>query len=557
MSTDEQVPVGRPGAGSGWDGLDRPTRQLAAYLAALGGLLLVWWAFSNLVVPELLRLTHEGRDLPLLSHLMAGRETTPLEAYLERWAEFSGGITLLLGVFGLLSLTFALTLPGVVKRLEASQPVRPLTNRTVGALWTGGLLLVVLVVAILSHVAPVAYVYSITEDYWIEHATFVAFMLAGGFFLWAAVTNPGYRRLGPLGFALAAFFVGMEEVSWGQRIVGIPTPELLEAYNYQGELTLHNIWFPRHVVVGSVVVLFGVAVPPLARRWAALGSLLQRLAVPLPRPHLRPVFVVAGALLAYAAYSPSYLKIDEVGEFALGVAVLLLGLELAMKAGTGRPPGARATLASGAGALTAVVVTTGILVHVAPYPDSLRWRLNDFAAQRFPDAEMYDQADILFRYMEENPELQASSTHVEHARLLLGIGHQERARRALRRALEAQEARLALYPAALPDVRRVQAEAHLLLEQPAQAEEALQEALAADRAALERTDDEAERAEIHWSLALSAELYGDEDAALHHATTACQLAEDRVLRRRIEHWGEETWGLESDVSPCEEAGGPV
>jgi tetratricopeptide (TPR) repeat protein len=349
----------------------------------------------------------------------------------------------------------------------------------------------------------------------------------------------------------------MEEVSWGQRIVGIPTPELLEAYNYQGELTLHNIWFPRHTVVGSVVVLFGVGVPPLARRWGTFRNLLQRLAVPLPRPHLRAVFVVAGALLVLSAYSPLYLKIDEVGEFALGVAVLLLGLELAMEAGTERPPGARAMLLSGAGALTAVVVATGILVHLAPYPDSLRWRLHDFAAHRFPDAGMHSQAEILFEYMGENPELQAGSTHVEHGRLLLGLGQEDRARRALRRALEAQETRLARHPAALPAVRRVQAEAHLLLGQPTQAEDALQEALAVDRVALERTDDEAERAEIHWSLALSAELYGDEDAALHHATTACQLAEDRVLRRRIEHWGEELWGLESEHSPCEEARGPV
>ena len=78
-----------------------------------------------------------------------------------------------------------------------------------------------------------------------------------------------------------------------------------------------------------------------------------------------------------------------------------------------------------------------------------------------------------------------------------------------------------------------------------------------DRVALERTDDEAERAEIHWSLALSAVANEDEETAFQHAVTACQLTEDRVLRQWIQHWGEELWGLESEPSPCEEARGPV
>jgi hypothetical protein len=247
-----------------------------------------------------------------------------------------GGINLLLVLCLLLSLTLVFTLPRVSARLDHSGPDPRPSRRTVGGLYAGGILSLALLVVVLSYVAPVAYIYAITEDYWVEHATFVAFMLAGGFFLWAAVLEPDYRRLGPLAFALAAVFVGMEEVSWGQRIVGFETPELLEAYNYQGELTLHNIWFPRHTVVGTVVMLFGVLVPTLGRRWSGLGELIRRMAVPLPRPLLQPLFLVAGALLVYSNYQPSFMKIDEVGELALGIAVLLLGLDLAMKAGRGR-----------------------------------------------------------------------------------------------------------------------------------------------------------------------------------------------------------------------------
>ena len=41
------------------------------------------------------------------------------------------------------------------------------------------------------------------------------------------------------------FFVGLgEEISWGQRILNIETPEAIKEINAQGELTIHNLeWF--------------------------------------------------------------------------------------------------------------------------------------------------------------------------------------------------------------------------------------------------------------------------------------------------------------------------
>jgi hypothetical protein len=37
------------------------------------------------------------------------------------------------------------------------------------------------------------------------------------------------------------FFVAMEEISWGQRILGAESPEFFKKHNAQGELTLHNL----------------------------------------------------------------------------------------------------------------------------------------------------------------------------------------------------------------------------------------------------------------------------------------------------------------------------
>lgn len=46
-------------------------------------------------------------------------------------------------------------------------------------------------------------------------------------------------------FILLFFFViGMEEISWGQRILGWETPAVLESINYNGETNIHNIFNP-------------------------------------------------------------------------------------------------------------------------------------------------------------------------------------------------------------------------------------------------------------------------------------------------------------------------
>lgn len=516
--------------------LDRPTRRLLQLWVGLAALLVSWWASAGLLVPELLRRVHAGWDLPVLSAVMAGRETTPVEAYLHSWDGIAGGVGLLLLVVAILTVPFSLALPRVSRRLSADEESYPLTGGRVGLLWTAATVAVMLAVWALAHLSPVAYVYAVTEDYWIEHGTFVAFMLAGGLFLWAAVLEPGFRTLGPVAFALGAFFVGLEEVSWGQRIIGFETPELLEPHNWQGEMSLHNIWFPKHVVTGSLVILFGVLLPPLASRWGPLGKLLDRLAVPLPGPPLMPLFLVSGALLISARHAPAHFELAEVAEFALGIAVLVLALHLALRAGSGKLPDGRLSLYSGVASLAVVLVLTAILVYRAPSPDGLRWRMNDFAMERYPASGMLQQAQVLFRHMDRNPSWQTPETQLEYGRLLVELGEEHRARRVLEEAIEIQEARLADSPEALADARRIQGEAFSLLGDGIRADEAFQEARVADERALTEAGSQDERGWIHWSLARTASARGDLEAALEHAERACALADERVLHRRIERW---------------------
>lgn len=50
----------------------------------------------------------------------------------------------------------------------------------------------------------------------------------------------------------------MEEISWGQRLFSIESPEFFQQHNYQDEITLHNFLsrYPLHMIY-IVVGLYG------------------------------------------------------------------------------------------------------------------------------------------------------------------------------------------------------------------------------------------------------------------------------------------------------------
>lgn len=86
-----------------------------------------------------------------------------------------------------------------------------------------------------------------SEDGPVEWFTAIGFLAAAGMGAWT------FRRVARLGadrrlktwiflFALGCFVIGMEEISWGQRVVGWATPEMLDKVNTQHEANLHNIF---------------------------------------------------------------------------------------------------------------------------------------------------------------------------------------------------------------------------------------------------------------------------------------------------------------------------
>ena len=99
------------------------------------------------------------------------------------------------------------------------------------------------------------------EDSLIEWLTFICYFIV--FIVSFSISITFYRRNStPFFFiymllSIGSFFIAMEEISWGQRIFNVSSSEFFIEYNYQKEISIHNIkGFPLHVLYIIVTVHF-------------------------------------------------------------------------------------------------------------------------------------------------------------------------------------------------------------------------------------------------------------------------------------------------------------
>ena len=108
------------------------------------------------------------------------------------------------------------------------------------------------VTALIFAVDPHAFSLLAREDGPVEWSSAMLIFIACGFLAavaasqvraaWTGAGRLAFVAAGAAAFLSAGFFViGMEEISWMQRIFGISTPKALLAVNKQQELNLHNI----------------------------------------------------------------------------------------------------------------------------------------------------------------------------------------------------------------------------------------------------------------------------------------------------------------------------
>ena len=282
-------------------------------------------------------------------------------------------------------------------------------------------LLVLIGVKSLQYFYPTVFTYLIIEDSWVEYGTFVCYILAAGLLMWAIKSDRSLLKFGYVMMVLAFFMIAMEEISWGQRLFHIKTPEALARLNVQSELNLHNM--DRDIPIGTFDIIFFNAVTiwvfvisPLAVRFKLLRERLVKLGVPIVPIHLICYF----ALSLFIAFIQRLVS-DEVGELILSFAFFCLVIDIWMKA---RNHGvvAKIPVIVVTGLVTAVAVAiTGIFVSIGLESKSVRWGFRKMATKGYPKYGLYEQADQLFRYILNNPKLKVSDTRLEYGIFLKKI----------------------------------------------------------------------------------------------------------------------------------------
>jgi len=106
------------------------------------------------------------------------------------------------------------------------------------------------------------YTSMIQEDTLIEYSQSLAYFIASviAFLIGRNFHRRKFKLYGIIYILLSLcfLFIAMEEISWGQRIFNISTPEYLQEHNYQKEITVHNIRTFQFYIHHKLYILIGL-----------------------------------------------------------------------------------------------------------------------------------------------------------------------------------------------------------------------------------------------------------------------------------------------------------
>jgi hypothetical protein len=168
------------------------------------------------------------------------------------------------------------------------------------------------------------------EDGPYEDFEAAAYFIAA-FLLLYVVAARGVRNVWVLGLAILFFLVGGEEISWGQRIFAIATPETMREVNVQGETNIHNLKGINEIVRAlSLLTLWGLFVAiPLGALFRPTATLIRRLGLPVANWGTALSIIVATAFMAIPRLlGEAQFDLDEVGELLVSIAALGLAVGL-------------------------------------------------------------------------------------------------------------------------------------------------------------------------------------------------------------------------------------
>jgi len=176
----------------------------------------------------------------------------------------------------------------------------------------------------------------VEEDGVVEYISAILFLISSILAVtWLIRYRMPFRHrvvLALLAFCLFVFFG--EEISWGQRIFGIGTLEILSEANVQNENNLHNLFgylFPSLFLLA--VIVYGVIFPFAASISKTAQQSFDLMGLPIASRGLAIGFLIAvifrdwtfEKFVAGAPFVPS----AEIGEMLISVGFFLLMIEIA------------------------------------------------------------------------------------------------------------------------------------------------------------------------------------------------------------------------------------
>jgi len=138
-------------------------------------------------------------------------------------------------------------------------------------------------------------------------------------------------------YAFMFVFGAGEEISWGQRIFDIETPEYFMENNFQQEITIHNLVFGGRQLTKTLfgsfltvaILLYLVVLPLLYPRVRLIASVIDYLVVPLTGKRHAVVALVASLVMLLVDLPRKW----EVYEFIFGLLTLSIFLAPANETG--------------------------------------------------------------------------------------------------------------------------------------------------------------------------------------------------------------------------------
>ncbi len=165
---------------------------------------------------------------------------------------------------------------------------------------------------VLLHQDKEAFLFWIREDGLVEWLTFVVLMIMSAFsfgmsFEFSRSGAEGRAKKVWLFLGFLFLFGAMEEISWGQRILGIESPEWFLKHNRQFETNLHNLVIYgvnlNKAVFGSflgiVVLIYMLATPILYRLNRSFKNFINRWTIPIPQNYQILLFIIVNTILQF------------------------------------------------------------------------------------------------------------------------------------------------------------------------------------------------------------------------------------------------------------------